>query len=431
MSNFRFANYSAISALSFLFLFLSGCQKEVFTEPAPNQSGVSKQVNRTSSVPEPCIQRCLVAGQNTNIGTVDISLSDNGDIFITYNITKPNIYLLEVHSDIFSSLQKFKQDKKLNSGGAIPGKFAFANSWQAKAKITSYTVTVPKAYVDQYGSAGCLFIATHAALSNGETAWGGLCADTPKETSLENARQFPGSNWSVYFDFCADQCKAMDFTFGWEDLNGAGNDADYNDLVIQANSVRFGNQLKLGFQVVARGAFNDHMFKVRIPKQGIISINSLNPDTPITYESNGSDYIITIFTSTKVALSPNGAAYFQSNTYKEFDCVPFTLKEIVLTVDNSFVYNTSTPYYPFISVYPSGAAGAGPSYDLSIFEFTGQSTWTSPTGAVYPNGIIIPNNWKWPLEGQIITGPYPSFPSYNWASNLVDPSLTYDINKCY
>lgn len=405
-------------ALSFFVSFQS-CKKEADVSDG----------DKSTPIPEPCIQRCLVAGQNMNVGTVDVAMNVAGDLVLTYYITTPNVYLLETHADIFTSLEQFRKDGKLTDDGAVPGKFAYKKSFKRQDKITSYTVLVPKAYADRYSSSGCVSIATHAALSNGETAWAGICSDTEEGTSFQNALQFPGNNWSVYFNFCLKECNERDFTFAWEDLRNEGNDADYNDLIIQADVIRTGNDLNLKFFTTARGAGVDHSFKIKIPKDGILSIQGINGEPAPAYTSDESNYTVTIFASTKAAL-PSNDVLPHTNTFPYLDCVPYGKKEILVKVDNSFKYNTSKPYQPFISVFPSRQAGVGESYDLSIFEFSGQHTWVSPDGKIYPNGILIPRDWHWPVEQQHITGPYPDFPQANWAANVANPSLTFDKNKC-
>ncbi|TKC00543.1 DUF4842 domain-containing protein [Pedobacter cryophilus] len=420
-----------ITCCSLLFL-LSSCQKEFSNLVETNVVSKKASTNNLllASLPKPCIQRSLVAGQNTIVGTVDVAVGIKGELYLTYNITKPNVYLLQIHADIFETIEQFKGDRKISGGGAVPGKFNYSNTFTAESKTTSYTVVIPKSYVDQNAVNGKLFIATHATLSTGDSAWAGITKDSSKGTSLENAYQFPGANWSVYFDFNTSECSGVDFTFAWEDLQNHGNDGDYNDLVVMANGLRTGNDLKLTFKISARGAWNDHQFKIRIPKTGITGILDANSGQS-SYTTDGNDYIITIFSSTKFAMQANGAPYDQANVFLQYPCVAFGVKEITLQVNEDFEYNTSKPYLPFISVYPSGAAPyGGGNYDLSIYDFSGQDTWTSASGNVYPNGVIIPRTWRWPLEGVNIAGPYPSFPADNWAGNLANASLTFDPNRC-
>lgn len=416
-----------------LLFAISSCKKET----SITESGAVSKTNLRSKITldpltdaEPCMQRSLVAGQHTLVGTVDVSVGKLGDLILTYHITKANVYLLEVHADVFKSLDEFKADKKISGGGAVPGKFTYSNTFTSASKTTSYTVVIPKEYVVQNSINGVINIATHASLSTGDTAWAGITKSSSQGVSLENAHQFPGANWSVYFDFDLNRCSDVDFTFAWEDLQNQGNDGDYNDLVIQANNYRRNDVLKLTFKIAARGAYNDHQLKIRLPKTGITAILGTDGGQS-SYTTDGNDYVITIFGSTKFAMSNNGLNWDFANSYNEQPCTPYAVKEITLMVDDNFQYNTSKPYQPFISVYPSGAAPfGGGNYDLYIYELSNRDQWTSPEGDVYPNGIVIPRTWRWPLETIKITRPYPLFPANNWAGTLADESLTYDPNRC-
>jgi hypothetical protein len=70
------------------------------------------------------------------------------------------------------------------------------------------------------------------------------------------------------------------------------------------------------------------------------------------------------------------------------------------------------------------------------YIYTHRDAWT-PTGCkTYPNGILIPFDWRWLLEGLNITVPYPNFTSLTdglaptWANTLADPSKTFDKSSC-
>lgn len=302
-----FKTNQKISIIFYAFLFslvFQSCEKDETADFNPMDTSSAKSnmgsLEWTNDVPDPCKEVCLVAGQQMYIGTVEMAMVGE-DLLVTYNISEPNIYLLEVHLDVFSNLDELKADKKISNGGAIPGKFAFKKSWSAKDMVTSYTVMVPEAYLDEVGDE-CFFVASHAALSNGETAWGGLCEQTDQGVSLDVAKQFPGSNWSVYFEFCPDECtESIDFTYAWEDLLNYNNDLDYNDLVIQSDIIKSESELKMKFLATARGAAWDHKFKFKIPKAGITNIFGAS-----TVEVDGDDYVITVFESTKEVL-PSGA----------------------------------------------------------------------------------------------------------------------------
>lgn len=393
----------------------------------------------TGTVPDPCKQVCLVAGQHMYVGTVDVAEVPEG-LLVTYNVTEPGIYLEEVHLDIFNTPEAFRDAKKVSNGGAIPGKFEYKKSWSADAMITSHSVLIPTSYIEiNIDDLECIFIASHAALSNGETAWGGLCDSSSGDvTNLDEANQFDGANWSVYFQYCLEECvQTIDFTYAWEDLENDDNDADYNDLVIQADVIKSGNQLSLNFLASARGAAYDHEFKIKIPNLGIVNVFGAEEVV-----DDGTFYYITVFASTKALLPREDIAPYPwtANTNSTDTTCEVGEVEITLTINNNFVWDASRPYEPFITVYPSGTAGAGSFYDLYIWEISkdtrpaGSDTWSPDQGVnVYPNGIIIPRDWNWPYESQIITGPYPDFSPISswdddWFNNFDDPSLAFDCD---
>lgn len=388
----------------------------------------------------PCKEVCLVAGQHMQVGTVIVS-QDGDDIHVTYNVTESGVYLTEIHLDIFADLDQFDAAKKLSGGGAIPGKFEFKKSWKASAMMTSYTVVVPKEYINEIApNADCFYIASHAALSNGETAWGGFCTETDKGVSLSDAMQFPGNNWGVYFEFCLDEClTTVDFTYAWEDLmkDGAdGNDGDYNDLVIKSDVLRSQDMLVISIYASARGASYDHAFKIKIPKTGIVDALTGGINGHADIEEDGDYYIITVFASTKAVLpAENEAPYpFVANTLPtDTDCEPHANAIITILTDENFDFDPDFPYEPFITVHP----GTTNAYDLNIWELQANladgSTWIDEEGKEHPNGIIIPYNWQWPYEKTYIGEAYAGFTSItdgwnpNWADNLTDATKVFDL----
>lgn len=426
-------NKDIIFIMSFLMLGMvfNGCEKS-YDEAVTTELSLKDH----HIMVDPCKEVCLVAGQHMYVGNVMVG-EDGGDLYVTFNITEADVYLLETHVDIFLSEEQFKADKKISNGGAIPGKFNFKKSWNESDMMTSYTVKIPASYVDEVtDGANCFFIATHAALSNGETAWGGICDETDQGVSLGNALQFPGRNWSVYFEFCLDECETtIDFTYAWEDLmkDGAdGNDGDYNDLVIKSDVIKTLSELKISLYASARGASYDHAFKIKVPKMGIVGgMNGVFGEAAI--DEDGDDYIITIFSSTKAALpQENINPYlFAANTVRtDITCEPHATAEIIISIDGDFVFDETMPYYPFITVHP----GTADAYDLNIWELDviNGDTWKDVGGIEYPNGIIISDDWKWPYEKAHITTAYAGFKSITegwdpaWAV-LTDPSNVFDV----
>jgi len=413
------AKLSALLSVLALFLITQSCSKE--DDPsAPGAAEISQNV----AAPTPCTSVCLVAGQHMLVGTVGAAMAANGDLLVTYSVTKPGVYLLETHLDVFTSIAQLQAARKLSGGGAIPGKLAFKQSFTLGARVQTYTVTVPKAYLDRVNPTGrdCFYIGSHAALSNGETAWGGMCSEsTTGTTSLGSALQFPGNNWGVYFEFCKSTCtqRAIDFTYAWEDLNldGNGNDRDYNDLVVKSSVAQSPSNLRMSFIASARGASFDHRFSVKIPKAHITGIFGSAGDPAPSFTQDGTYYYITVFESTKQAL-PGVGAYQFANTIASESCVTPAQKAIVLETDGFNFSSMNYIFEPFITVTPFANSG-NPPYDLYIHEVSvakgngRNDTWVATDGQRYPNGILIPADWKWPLESMPITGPYPGFRSLN------------------
>ena len=303
-------------------------------------------------------------------------------------------------------------------------------SWSANDMISSHSVLIPEDYInDVTGGENCFFIASHAALSNGETAWGGICKESDEGVTLVDAMQFPGKNWSVYFNFCMDDCVSpIDFTYAWEDLKDESNDADYNDLVVQSDVLKTQNKLVIDFYATARGASYNHAFKIKIPKTGVINISG---DEGVS--SNNNDYFITVFSSTKAALPKEEIEphlFAANTTANDMTCDPTANAQIIIEIDGGFPYDENIPYEPFITVNPN----SNDPYDLYIWEVSGTDTWTKD-GKEYPNGILIHDDWQWPLEQTEITLAYPDFSSItdgwvsNWADNLDDPSMVWSCSQ--
>ena len=253
-----------------------------------------------------------------------------------------------------------------------------------------------------------------------ESAWAG---------DITFEEYFDTDKWGYLGKYCVEECEQrIDFTYAWEDINEdivttLRNDADYNDLVIQSDVLKTSGELKINVFASARGAAFDHAFKIRIPALGVISISGVEG-----WEIDGSDVILTVFSSTKAELPQENIAphKFAANTAPDdITCTPNSTREIIIIVDDDeFKFVPEAPYEPFITVNPAGWSTT--KYDLTIWEISGTDSWTATNGKKYPNGIIISDNWKWPLEKQIITGPYPNFmdiDSWNpaWADTPPEP----------
>jgi LruC domain-containing protein len=430
--------FSFTACVALCMLLFTGCMEDELVSPSNIIDAENSSANTMIAV-EPCMEVDLITGKNnTKVGTIGVAVASNGDLLVTYKITQHSTYLSGTNLDLFSDIEQFSKDKKCGRAGANPERFVFREDWSSKQKVTSYTARIPQIYVDlKRKGKNCFSIATKVELTNGESAWGGKCDRKSKSKSFYSSKRFSSNDGSAYFDFCLDNCNSpIDFTYAWEDMKYGQNDGDYNDFVVQADVVRSANALDLTFLATARGAHYEHQFKIRVPKKGIVGgIAGIVGAKAVVEDSTY--YIITVINGTKSVLPPDVQGF--ANTQKDSPCMPFYMTKIQLRTDRNFSYDPTKPYIPFISVFQDGVIGVdeNPDYDLSIYELTQNVNDTySLNGEKFPNGIIIPRDWKWPLEHTFVAEAYPDFNSLtegwnaDWAENLVDATKTFDASDC-
>lgn len=148
----------------------------------------------------------LMAGQTMHAGIVTI-VNDETNLYITYETTDGSM-INEVHVYV-GDKEGIPSTKK---GIPIPGKFPY----KAEGLNTnSYTVTIPLASIDEE----CPLILTHAALSNGETAWG--WEDEDKNFTF--AKFFNIKRWGYLGDYCIVECsddKYFTMKFWYQNAEG-------------------------------------------------------------------------------------------------------------------------------------------------------------------------------------------------------------------
>lgn len=415
-----------------LLLTFQSCNKETENVAPAAANAINSDAVYNGTVPPACKTVCLVAGQHNYVGSVNVALAPNGDLLVTYTST---VGISEIHLDAFTSQVQLRAAHKMSGGGAIPGKFAFKQSFSPA--VLTVTYAIPADYISAL-NVNEFFVATHAALVNGETAWGGLCNGDTSPVSLAAADQFDGANWGTFFSFNRSTCgPAVDFTYAWEDRNDAANDADYNDFVVQAKVVRALTQLDLTFTARARGAGYDHKFRFKIAKAGITGVflgsANITASSVITDPTDPNYYLVTVFESTRVALPGVGPEGF-ANTVLGYCIAPTTRTITVKYAAAGYAFDSAKPYEPFLTVYPLSFLYGYINYDLYIRTITNRGgtldTYTlASNGLQYPNGVVIPSDWKWPLEHIAITNSYPNFTSLpgftaNWYTTLAaSPSL--------
>ena len=174
--------------------FVISCTKDAITETDLDGSKKCASVTVIGEFPEfPCYgeELCLIAGQHTNAGTVSIANTEEA-LFIRFVVDDP-LLINEVHVWIGEDLE----DAPLNNKNTpVPGQFPYK---AGKVRNDTITIVIPISSVPD----GCFYVLAHAALSNGETAWGGAC-DANASTTFKEA--FGTTRWGFIAKYCPETC---------------------------------------------------------------------------------------------------------------------------------------------------------------------------------------------------------------------------------
>jgi hypothetical protein len=409
-----------------ILLFMGGCSETLLEDANENylksapQSSEGAVYHVWDGDIDACEQGrfCLVAGQYMDVGNLDGAYDNDGNIYLTYN-TAAGWYLKEIHLFVGHEPDEIPTNK--NNHPRI-GHFPYQVIFNAYDMVSHHTVMIENPHMGTPYQYGCenLVIAAHAVVVNEagdeETAWGTIC--DPSETGFVSERFVEQGTWATYIagELCMQPCE-VDYSYAWEDLKDEGNDRDYNDFVVQAivwKQMEESLKTYMKFIAKARGAGYDHKLYVALD------------------DGSGGYFKVTVFESTKETLlySLGGWTY---NTGDPCNPLPFAEATIILDGD----YTDPLSFMPVLTVYPSGThLDPTGSYDLNIWELAVQMG--SPFGTIYtvddlsyPNGLVIPNDWKWPLEQIAINLAYGDFMDVDhwvadWYLNLSDASLVWD-----
>lgn len=401
----------------FIVLFIWGCSEKELSDISDDLSTSSAVLpegwhNSDMDNFDACHTErfCLVAGQYIDAGWVDVSYDNSGNLYISYQ-SEGGWALEELHLFVGHDAAGIPTNK---NGSPKIGNFPLHQYFDEG--ITSYTVKIDNPHAGTEIQFGCapMVIAAHAVVSTSdgqsETAWAQTCEDS--ESIFSTVRFVERGTWATYLagELCTTPCdEDIDYSFAWEDLLNANNDTDYNDLVVQVvmwKSMEEGSIVThFKFIAKARGAAYDHQFWISF---------------------DDSEHLI--FESTKSFLNSEEDG-FATNTVDPCDPKPFGEAEISFNEDIDI---SSLPFTPYIMVYPSRRVGIGSAYMLNIWELDPENGITfEKNGNTYPNGILIPNNWKWPLERTPVSEAYEQFMpidswSTTWFETLSDASKVWD-----
>jgi LruC domain-containing protein len=255
--------------------------------------------------------------------------------------------------------------------------------------------------------------------SNEETVWAGnITGGALSEYTIG----FNDNSWPYLFYFTPESCV---YNFAWEDKKTSDNDQDYNDIIIKSHTERNGNDYSLKFRVVARGASYNHDFKIRLLKTDVANSSDITGAIEVADSTNF--WEVLIFENTYD--DPNLAGEGDETVYNTNTCSTSGLvAERTITVKNSTLTGNDLvpPFDPILFVDKNKEDGLDINeYYLNIWEIHAYSgnnglKWFDSKGDTYaidgknyPNGIMIPQAWKWPKEKFQINGAYTRFSDIN------------------
>lgn len=175
-------------------LVAASCSKEGLVNDEENGNDALQLKSGMLEAPEnPCgsVEFNLIAGQHMDAGNVIIS-NDENFLYVTFNTTG-YLMLKEVH--VFVGIKDEVPVTKGKKQTPIPGQFPYKAE---KLYINTYTIAIALEDI----MVDCPIILAHAALSNGETAWG--WKNENEEFTFEE--YFGTNRWGYLGDYCIEEC---------------------------------------------------------------------------------------------------------------------------------------------------------------------------------------------------------------------------------
>lgn len=231
-------------------------------------------------------------------------------------------------------------------------------------------------------------------------------------------------------------------SIAFEDLYPSQGDADYNDLVAafyvretygkgdpdaaSANQRPGLKEVYMRYYAQARGAGYNHELRVNLKDivkgGGIVKVYRYRPDGVLDSEEGfhtNTKTWVSIFPDSRTQLPPSPEDGWSTNARPGTTIRPSwsTVVKVYFDQPDSNRYKTTQvpPYDPFLIVkntnqeihlplYDNNADGIGESY-----RFTNGTVKTMVDGDGDPFALLVPTNWKWPLEEQKIDVAFPKF----------------------
>jgi hypothetical protein len=151
----------------------------------------------------------LIAGRHMDVGDIKI-WKDDQFLYVLIETVSPNC-LMKTHLAVAWDLSGIPQ----RNGNPVPGRFPYKTSHNC---ATSFLYKIPLSDIPQAGlTAECgpadLYVAVHAVMNTGETAWG-------------KGPGFTGKNWGTYIVYPMDRGRGV-----WADFSGYKKPVKTNESV--------------------------------------------------------------------------------------------------------------------------------------------------------------------------------------------------------
>lgn len=181
---------SKLSLMAFVSLILFSCEKE--EELQTTQESTSNETFSTLECNSTCgtsMEQTLLAGQNIDAGTVNVS-NDTNNLYVTYSTTN-GWEMLETHLYVGDC------EEIPANGNGNPQIGLFPYTTDHNPSVTSYTYTIPLSELDD-----CYCIAAHTALVQYDND-GNIIAS---ETGWAEGNQMGDGSWAMSFEYCTQVC---------------------------------------------------------------------------------------------------------------------------------------------------------------------------------------------------------------------------------
>ena len=254
-----------------------------------------------------------------------------------------------------------------------------------------------------------------------------------------NAQQAGCSSANLTYPYESESSWA---TLAWEDLYPSPGDADYNDMVVQFRTSETFNaagnleKINMEFVPVARGAGYNH--KLLLNVDGSVDNSNNITKTSSALFNGGAD--ITVSTrnvgSSKTSVksySKNDEIILFENTRSSLTgfanvnpgtklVTPKKVTEVDIVIHNPELNNIKSRKNPGIPGYRPYLKVLNTGKDIDIVDNNSSDNMIDNNG--YPFGIVVPINWRWPLEGVNINDVYPYFSEYRQKLNNDDYEIS-------